>query len=297
MSPVVVTGAGGFIGRAVALALTEAGHSVRAILRQGGSVPDLPESVAVHTLPPLEQAQTELAQVSAGAGMIVHLADNPARTLTDETGSAALARSVAGAATAAGVPRVVLASSIYARMDEDGRVNTYGAGKRASEQVFLQAKGFATVILRLPPVYGPGAKGGIAMLEALVRRRLPLPFGRATALRDYLAVGNLAALITALAQAEAAAFAGLAGRAYEPSDGAPIATRELAREIGTAVGKPVVVLPVPPTMLTVPAMLVGRAAQVEAVFAPLRCRDDSDLRQATGWQPEPRYAVNLTYLS
>lgn len=295
MSKVVVTGASGFIGRGVVPALAEAGFAVTAVVRSAGSAAGLGEGVATCVIPDLAKGRHDLADACQGAAMIVHLADNPVRT--DEASSAPdLARAVASAASVAGVPRIVLASSIYARLDEGAKPNAYGAGKRAAEQVLGAMPTAQTVTLRLPPVYGPGCKGGFALLVKLVETGFPLPFGLARAPRSYLSRANLALLVVALAQADDAAFAAAAGRVWEPSDGAPVTTAQLARAVAAKLGKRTLLLPVPPFLITGLAALAGKREGAEAVFSSLLCEDSRGLRKAIGWNPAAELASNLGWL-
>ena len=295
MTRVVVTGATGFIGRGVVPALAEAGFAVTAVVRSAASASGLGEGVEPCIISDLATGREVLAEACRGAAMIVHLADNPVRT--DETSSApALAETVAAAAVAAGISRIVLASSIYARLDEGGQASAYGAGKRAAEGILCAVPTAETVTLRLPPVYGPGCKGGFALLVRLVGTGLPLPFGLANAPRTYLSRDNLAGLVVGLAQAGDAAFTAAAQRAWEPSDGAPVTTAQLVRVVSAALGKKTVLLPVPPFLLTGPAALAGKREGVAAVFSPLIGEDDRGLREAIGWNPTADLAANLGWL-
>jgi len=304
MSKIVITGAGGFIGGAAAAAFSHAGFTVCPILRTGSAADNLPAGVRAVYLPDLGADAAKLAEIFSGAAMVVHLADNPQRSQTGATGSQMLARVVADAAALAGVPRTVFASSIYAAPHMQGAANSYGAGKRAAESVFQQTGAFATVCLRLPPVYGPGSKGAITLLSSLIRRGIPVPFGMARAERDYLAIDNLMQILIGLARADDTKFAALAAKIWEPCDGAPISTRELVKLIGAALGRPARLVPVPQWMLSMPAALVGKKDQIDAAFAPLRCRDGAELARQLAPQFAPQQnceiccdmAQNLAYL-
>jgi|GEM_PF-2234331 len=135
--PVLVTGAAGFIGSTVVRCLSNNGISVLAGQRKTRGLADtlaLPGVTAVGC-DLSDDAQIEAACRNAGA--IVHAAYGDASDL------AAQAERLLLAASAAGIPRVVLLSSIavygdaQGRCDEtrplDGNVDVYGSGKRRCE--------------------------------------------------------------------------------------------------------------------------------------------------------------------
>ncbi|MEL7445765.1 MAG: NAD-dependent epimerase/dehydratase family protein [Pseudomonadota bacterium] len=297
MSRIVVTGAGGFIGRACVSALIKAGHEVAACLRHVPSSEDEFPTAEFVLIPDLARPGSMLETACHGAEAIIHLADNPDRAAGGAYPGRQFADSVARAATVASVPRIIHASSIYARLDTEGQANAYGAAKREAESVLSEIVGSDAVILRLPPVYGPCAKGGVAMLSDLVRRGLPLPFGSAKAPRDYLALGNLTALLTALVETSANDFAALAEAPHEPNDGASIATADLASELGRAMGKPARLLPFPRGLLLALASVAGKKDQLVAALDPLAAGSNNTLKQHTNWNPVADWTANLAYLS
>lgn len=293
MTRAVVTGASGFIGRGVVQALHDAGVDVVAVTRTQPDAALFPAQVETCAIGDLAAGAEALGQACEGADVIVHLADNPERT-EQGSGSLALARSVSDAATAARVPRIVFASSIYAGR-EGARMSDYGAGKRAAEQLFTELPGAHSVKLRLPPVYGPGGKGGFALVTALVHRGWPLPLGLAKARRAYLSRSNLAALIVRLAMLDDERFVALSDKVWEPHD-VTVSTADLARAIGAATGTHLRLWPVPPAPLFLAASLVGKRAGAEAVFSPLVCADTAELRRLAGWEPSTDLVANLAYL-
>jgi nucleoside-diphosphate-sugar epimerase len=295
MKRIAVTGAGGFIGRAVSNVLMQAGCAVIAIVRRpyNGFDPAIEQAI----VPDLADApDPSLIARLEGVETVVHLADNANRT-AGYTHDPAIARGVGNLASTANIRRAIYASSIYASRDEAGAVNPYGAYKRASEAVLQSSPGLATVVLRLPPIYGPGGGGGLAILAGLVGRGVPLPIGLATAPRDYLSRDNLAALIAALAMLDDDGFAELAETVWEPSDGNPVSTRDLAKAIGEAIGRPARVFPMPPTLVAFAAGLAGWGEQAAALFEPLACANSSVLRRIARWQPCTERTANLSYLA
>ena len=112
MKPTLVTGASGFLGWHVARCLVERGHTVRALLRPGSRVDDLPlEPVAGDLRDP-----ASLERAAAGCGLVFHVAadyrlwsKDPSelyRSNVDGT------RHLLRAARGAGVERVVYTSTV-----------------------------------------------------------------------------------------------------------------------------------------------------------------------------------------
>lgn len=162
--PVLVTGAGGFIGRAVVARLAEAGMPVRAGLRR--------VLVEVESTPGVDAVACDLDRpgdldaACAGAGTIVHAAGRSHATMT------AHLRALLDAAGRAGVVRLVLFSSIavygareghVAEDDPPGDLDAYGSAKRDGETMLRSwvregaASGRRAVILRPGIVYGRGS--------------------------------------------------------------------------------------------------------------------------------------------
>ena len=69
---VLVTGATGFIGRALCPALAAAGHEVTVAVRNSGN-PTIPENTTVHVIPDIGP-ETDWDQALSGIDAVVHLA-------------------------------------------------------------------------------------------------------------------------------------------------------------------------------------------------------------------------------
>lgn len=167
IGPVLITGAGGFIGAHAVRDLAEAGAEVVATTRDGRRGTRVLDVCDADRLP----------AALAGVGAVVHCAVGGREVTVD--GTARLLR----AAAAAGVRRVVHLSSMSVYGGATGRVaettptvspeaNDYGGWKAAAEAACLAEAGAPSIRLRPTIVYGPGVDGaaGGYWLDSMVRR-------------------------------------------------------------------------------------------------------------------------------
>jgi NADH dehydrogenase len=220
---VLVTGATGFIGRAVVAKLTQAGHDVRILLRPSHASPRLPRNIPVEvglsSLTDARGVRAALLDVEA----VIHLASGEGHgSRADLTESDAEAtRMLTEAAGEGGVRRLLFLSHLGA--------------DRASAYPVLQAKALAEdairrgrvpyTILRSSAVYGPEDRftTALAMTLALSPGLFFLPSGGTTLLQP-LWIGDLAtALVWALEED------GLVGRTYEAGGPEYLTLREIVQ--------------------------------------------------------------------
>ena len=112
MKPTLITGASGFVGWHVASLLAERGHRVRALVREGSTVPELDVECVAGDL----RDRASLDRAVAGCGVVFHVAAdyrlwsrNP-QELYDS--NVAGVRNMLEASRAAGVDRVVYTSTV-----------------------------------------------------------------------------------------------------------------------------------------------------------------------------------------
>jgi nucleoside-diphosphate-sugar epimerase len=299
---ILVTGAGGFVGRALCSALQQEQLTVIAAVRRIPGGTGLAREIAVGDLGPDTDWQAALQGVSC----VVHLA---ARThvLNDRSPdplaeyrriNVAATAHLARQAARSGVRRFVFLSSIkvngeatstrpYTEGDDPRPEDAYGISKREAEDA-LRAIGSETglevVILRPPLVYGPGVKGNFLQLLKAVARGLPLPLASINNRRSLVYVGNLVDAIIACIREPAAA-----GNSFLVSDGEDLSTPEMIRRLAAAMGRPPRLLPCPPALLALAARLFGREAAFQRLSGSLAV-NSSLLRKTLHWQP--RYSVN-----
>lgn len=273
---VLVTGAGGFVGRTLLPVLESAGWAVRTAGRQ-----------EVGELGPETDWRPHLKKVDA----VVHLAArvHVMRDTAADPGSAfdranhlATARLAAQSAEA-GVRRIVFLSSVKVHGDTATRAlaaadtpepaDPYGRSKFAAEQALAAfSSAVEVVVLRPPLVYGPGVKGNFLSMLKTVDRGWPLPLAAVENRRSLIFAGNLADAIRF-------SLDGPPGT-YLPSDRDDMSTPTLLRKTATALGKQSRLFSVPVSLLRNLAAIGGKTAAVERLTSSLTV--DGAL---PGWQP------------
>jgi nucleoside-diphosphate-sugar epimerase len=269
-----VTGASGFVGRAVVSELLERGVAVTAAVRREAAFPPQCVAVRVGNI----DASTDWTAAIKGCDTIVHCA---ARVhVMQETASDPLdefrATNVHGTlrlanqASGAGVRRFIFISSVkvngeftlpdapFTERDTPAPAGPYGVSKWEAEQRLQSVaaeRGLELVIVRPPLVYGPGVRANFLSMSRWLLRGIPLPFASVTSnRRSLVALDNLVDLILACANRSAAA-----GETFLAGDGDDLSTAELLRRTATALGVRARLLPVPESVLARGAALLGRA--------------------------------------
>lgn len=295
----LVTGANGFVGRALCTELLGRGFTVRAAVRSADApVEKRTDKVVVGAI----DDKTDWMEALQGVDAVIHLAarvhvmrDKAADALAEFLavnlhGTANLARQAARA----GIKRFVYVSSIkvngeftagtraFTEADLADPQDPYAVSKWKAEQALHQIAaetGLEVVVVRPPLVYGAGVKGNfIAMLNVLAKG-IPLPLASVHNLRSLIYVGNLVDALIACMLYPAAA-----GRTYVVSDGEDISTPDLLHRLGEAMGHRARLLPCPPVVLKAAGRLTGRSGQLERLLGGLRV-DSGRIRRDLNWTP------------
>lgn len=290
---VLVTGASGFIGRALCGRLAAAGHEViPAVRRKAG----FPKEVLVGDI----GSSTDWNTALAGCDTVVHLAARVHLMRDDvhcslesyrETNTEATLN-LARQALLSGVRRFVFISSIKVN-GEGGDVayletsvpepqDAYAISKWEAEQGLLRIAadtGLEVVLLRPPLVYGPGVKANFLRLMQMIQKGWPLPLGAIRNRRSLLYLGNFVDAIQLCVEHPDAA-----GQTFLLDDGEPISTPDLVRAIARAMDRPARLLAVPVGVLEMAGAMLGKRAAVARLSGSLYV-DSSLIRSRLGWTP------------
>ena len=294
----LVTGANGFVGKALTNELLRRGQLVRSATRS--------EHKAIRDCEPVITGPidgcTDWAAALHGVDIVVHLAarvhvmhdssKNPLAAFrqVNTQGTLNLARQGA----AAGVKRFVFISSVkvngestqpghtFTEEDPPHAQDAYGISKQEAEQglrTIAAETGMEVVIIRPPLVYGPSVQANFWALMQAVLRGWPLPLGAVHNQRSLVALDNLLDFIVTCANHPKAA-----NQTFLVSDGCDLSTAQLARGLAQAAGVPVRLLPIPVWMLQAAASVLGRHAAVQRLCGNLQV-DISKAQSLLGWVP------------
>jgi nucleoside-diphosphate-sugar epimerase len=298
----LITGANGFVGQALCEHLAAQQHSALALVRDLRSL-FLQEQLTQYAKG-LEADFTEISRFQshlAGLDAVIHCAarvhqvretaGDPLAAYRQINTAATLA--LAQTAASAGVKRFVFLSSVKVNGEftspgqpfaahQAAPQDPYGISKWEAEQGLreLAAKtGMEVVIIRPPLVYGPGVKANFLTMMEWLHRGIPLPLGAIHNRRSLVALPNLVDFITlCLSHPEAA------NRTFMISDQHDLSTTELLRGLGTALGRPARLLPVPQPMLEASLKLVGKGSIARRLCGDLTV-DSTPATELLGWRP------------
>lgn len=197
-------------------------------------------------------------------------------------------------AAEAGVRRFIFLSSVkvngegtpvgapYRADTPTAPVDPYGVSKMEAEQCLRELAAetdMEVVIIRPTLVYGPGVKANFLNMMRWLHKGVPLPFGAIHNRRSLVALDNLVDLIVTCINHPAAA-----NQTFLVSDGEDLSTTELLRRMGSALGRPARLLPVPSWLLEAGAAMLGKQALAQRLCGSLQV-DINKTRELLGWSP------------
>jgi len=288
---ILVTGASGFVGRALVNALADRKHNVRAAVRDQARA-GFPADVAVTSHGDLASPvdwRPLLSDIDAVVHLagIAHVGPDIPDARYDRINHRATAE-LAAAAGPAGIKHLVFMSSVRAQSgptadhvltesDEPHPSDAYGRSKLAAESA-IRTSGVPFTILRPVLIYGPDVKGNLAALARLASSRLPLPFGSFHNRRSLLGRDNLIAAVEFLL-----GHAANRGETYLVADAKPVSLADIIAALRRGLGRPPGLFDVPPSLLHLALRITGRATLWSRLNGDLAV-DPNKLIQA-GWRP------------
>lgn len=308
LGAVLVTGATGFVGRALLPVLSRSGWEIQALTRQA-----FPQEFPIDRIEWHRVTGITADFPIVGCSAVVHLAarvhvmnESAADPLSEfrhvnVAGTERLAR----LAAAAGVRRFVYLSSIkvsgeetlagqpFFADDSPHPEDPYGVSKHEAEIALLRVAaetGLEVVIIRPPLVYGPGVKGNFRTMLNWLRHGIPLPLASLNNRRSLVGLDNLCDLIRICLEHPAAA-----NEIFLVSDGQDLSTSDLLRLAGDAMGCPARLFPFPSAWLERGAALLGKQSMARRLCGNLQV-DIDKAKTMLGWSPSMDVQTGLRRL-
>lgn len=299
MNTVLITGATGFVGRALSTKMMEGPWRLRGAVRTSGQADRLPsgmEAVSVGSIGPATDWSTALN----GVNMVIHLAAAVAKAGAEADQGDTFhnvnvlgTQRLAEAAADSGVRRLVYLSSIevngtasngkpFTEDDEPNPQTNYGLSKLKAERELLRiadATELVVVIIRPPFIYGPGNMGNLmSLIKSLVDRGVPLPLASVANQRSFIYIENLLDAIVSCCNSTSAA-----GNVFLVSDGPSISTPGLIRLIASEMKKKPKLVSFPVTWLKLAGKIMGKGAALKLLTDSFHV-DSSKIQQVVGWK-------------
>lgn len=295
---VFLTGATGFLGRAIASELISRGQVDLTVSLRCNSVHPRVRISVIENI----DGMTNWSGVLSKQEVVIHAAAQPyiqgdgaidAKLMYQRVnveGTLNLARQAA----ASGVKRFIFISSIKVNGEQTllGRpfnvhdapdpADLYALSKWEAEVALNELadkSGMELVIIRPPLIYGPGVKGNFARIISLIKSGAPLPLGAIYNKRSLVGVDNLVDLIiTCIDHASAA------NQVFLVSDGRDLSTTELLRCLSHVMNKRSRLIPIPASLLFYGISIFFGGAVAQRLLGSLQV-DNSKAKNLLGWNP------------
>lgn len=296
---ILLTGASGFVGQAIAQACLQ--QEVRLICPTRQALPWQAAQLSNPIITDLT-AETDWSASLVGVDIVIHCAArvhvmqekaaDPLLLFRQLNVDASL--NLARQAAAAGARQFIYLSSVkvngeatvpghpYTADDQAAPQDAYGISKHEAEQALLdlgRQTGMAITIIRPPLVYGPGVKANFLSMLRMVRRGLPLPLGSIRNQRSFVYLGNLVSLVLHCRLHEQAR-----NQVFLASDGRDLSTTELLNLCAQALQVKSRLFPFPASLLTLAASMLGKKNVADRLCQSLQV-DTGKTRNLLGWSP------------
>lgn len=298
---VLITGANGFVGRALCGTVLNLGCKVKALTRSPQVFQDGIQNVVLTDL----NTEAPVLEVMQGVDVVIHLAarvhvmkegalDAKAALGAYRAVNVEMSLNLARQAALAGVRRFIYLSSIKVNGErtEPGKPfkpddvpapeDPYGVSKMEAELALLalsKQTGMEVVIIRSPLIYGPGVGANFMAMMRWVAHRVPLPLGAIHNQRSMLALGNLVDFIaTCIGHPKAS------GQIFLVSDGQDISVTQLLHKLARALKVRLFLLPLPINPIQLVAAALGKSAVAQRLCDNLQV-DSTKTQALLGWMP------------
>lgn len=299
MHKVLVTGANGFLGKALVNQLEKLQkYQIRCVIRSRINAKNSEKYALIKNI----DGNTDWSEVLEAQTTVIHTAAR-AHVMKENTNDQIdLYRStnvegtlkLAQQAAAMGVKRFIFISSIkvsgehtkegmaFSHNDTPNPQDAYGYSKLDAELGLMEINKktkMEVVIIRPPLIYGSGVKGNFSQLMKIIQKGIPLPFGSINNKRSLIGLDNLIDLIiTCMGHPNAA------GQILLASDGQDLSTTELLNCLAQALNMRPRLIKIPQKLLINVLKLFGKQDVSQRLFGSLQV-DITRTRELLDWSP------------
>ena len=282
---ILITGATGFVGRALTKRLCEIGYPVTATVRTNDN--ELPVEVQqkiicefssnTDFLPALQTIDT-VVHVAARAHITKETEIDPEK-LFNEINYLATIR-LAEQSASVGVKRFIFISSIKVNgetslpdnplreCDTSPPQDPYARSKVNAENALTELgekSDMQIVIIRPPLVYGPGVKANFKSLIDILKKDLPIPLGAIKNKRSMIYIENLVSFVEVCVHHRNAA-----GNIFQISDNHDISTSELVKLLKSNLRSKSIIIPIPVCVLNFLFTAIGKKDYINKICSSLQ---------------------------
>lgn len=296
---VLVTGASGFVGKALCKELANRGFDIVAVTRTRDA--GLSEIACKLIMADLADINDEIQSTLQQVDVLIHVAGrahiikeqskNPYQEYAKINIEAT--KNLAQKAASTGVKRFIFISSVKVNgeatlnqpFDEATVPNPeddYGKTKYEAEKelkLIATNSNMEIVIIRPPLIYGRGVKANLKNLIKVCQSKLPLPFGAIDNKRSMVYIENLVDfMITCISHPKAA------NETFLISDDEDVSTTALIRAIRQSLGTPALQIAIPQQWIVYLMNLFGKKSLASRLCGNLQV-DITKAKTLLGWKP------------
>ena len=301
MKRILITGASGFIGQSICKSFSKLGRSVCGVVRSFDTL--LTNNHIEYLYVEDINLKTNWKNVLVGIDSIIHCAGRAHKMSSNEDfdlyhlENTEGTKNLAEQAAKAGIRRFIFLSSIkvngestdkiknkevFSYNDIPNPLDAYAKSKLAAEKELWKISSktnLEIVIVRLPLVYGEGAKGNLAQLIKIIKTGIPLPFSTIKNQRSMIGIDNLVDLLIRCIDCPEAS-----GKTFLVSDGEDLSTPDLIKLITLSYGKKPYLFPFPIFLLKFLGSIFGKEKEISRLVNSLRI-DNSYAKNILKWTP------------
>ena len=299
MKKILVTGASGFIGQSLCNALSKTNRSIYGVVRKVDS--SLNSINIDYKIIRNIGLTSNWKDILKNVDCIFHCAGiahqvNDSKDLSlyhliNVEGTKRLAEQAAEA----GVRRLIFLSSIKVNGESTSNnlekflyndipkpKDAYAISKFKAEKLLFEISAnteMEVVVIRMPLVYGLGAKGNLNNLIKLINYNIPLPFSSIKNKRSLLGIDNLIDILIKCIRHPNAQ-----GKTFLVSDGEDVPTPKLIKLIASSLKKKAYLFPLPNYILKFLGLIFGKSEEINKLVGSLRV-DHNYTTDVLNWTP------------